>query len=127
MTWASSSVVERYIRIVEVRGSSPLWSTITVSTHSNLMINKFWSVAIAKKYIPSYKTEDELMDGAVKSTLFKKMNRNRLQKKEHLELSDSDVAKELEDWSLSANKIVGYEGKPTHSWLSQSSACQRII
>ncbi len=67
---------------------------------------------MAKESVPSYKTADELMQGAEKSTLLQDV-RKQIAEESALDLSDSDVVYELEGWSLIANKIVGHEDEPT--------------
>jgi hypothetical protein len=67
---------------------------------------------MTKALIPKYKTVDELMKGAAKSTLLEDV-RQQITKESALELSDSDVANELAGWSMIANKIVGHEHEPT--------------
>lgn len=67
---------------------------------------------MSHKWIPIYKTVDELLNGAVKSTLFQDVQK-QITENDALKLSDSDVAHELESWSLIANKTVGHEDELT--------------
>jgi hypothetical protein len=67
---------------------------------------------MVKKYVPVYKTVDELMEGAIKSTLLEDV-REQISTAGALDLSSSDAAEELEGWSMIGNKIVGQEDEPT--------------
>lgn len=67
---------------------------------------------MTKNFVPLYKTVDEVMQGAVKSTLLEDV-RKQITEEGSLELSGSSASDELAAWSLIANKIVGHEDDPT--------------